>query len=302
MPPVLVSDIPVLQDQDSTEEGSKDRANDRQRLEVNANQRADTVPAAGAAAAAFGRGARRGSVGASLLASAVRGNEAGSVAVGASELHQRQASDLGASVVLDGGGHVGGSLAMSQLQVATVSWTGSTYHAGDGSARGGGDSRSHKVITTAGPLRQVPVGQEGRLGDERGGTSCSLLLLSGLVDRGQGGHVDLEVLLLQEIVCDMLAICSTGISGLVFQGRLHWLVHTVLQECDLRRAVNSDESVLIRLLSVLIHQTAGKHGHLVAVQNRNVGESPGLDVVATVLGEEDRDVCVGEFLSEGAVA
>lgn len=80
------------------------------------------------------------------------------------------------------------------------------------------------------------------------------------------------------------------------------LKRTVLHECDLRGAVDGDKSVLIRLLSVLVDQTAGKHGHLVAVQNRDVGESPGLDVVAAVLGEEDRDVRVGEFLSQRAVA
>lgn len=83
---------------------------------------------------------------------------------------------------------------------------------------------------------------------------------------------------------------------------MHELVHTVLHKCDLLGAVDGDKSVLIRLLGVLVDQTAGKHGHLVAVQNRDVGESTGLDVVATVLGEEDGDVGVGEFRGERAVA
>lgn len=80
------------------------------------------------------------------------------------------------------------------------------------------------------------------------------------------------------------------------------LIRTVLHECDLRGAVDGDKSVLIGLLGVLVDQTAGKHGHLVAVQNRDVGESPGLDVVAAVLREEDRDVRVGELFSESTVA
>lgn len=80
------------------------------------------------------------------------------------------------------------------------------------------------------------------------------------------------------------------------------LVHTVLSKSDLRGAVDGDKSVLIGLLRVLVDQTAGKHGHLVAVQNRDVGESTRLDVVATVLGEEDGDVRVGEFRGERAVA
>lgn len=84
--------------------------------------------------------------------------------------------------------------------------------------------------------------------------------------------------------------------------RKHGRLHTVLHECDLGGAVDGDESVLVRLLRVLVHQTAGEDGHLVAVKNRHVGERPGLDVVATVLREEDRDVCVGELLNERTVA
>jgi hypothetical protein len=77
---------------------------------------------------------------------------------------------------------------------------------------------------------------------------------------------------------------------------------TVLHERDLLGAVDGDESVLVRLLRVFVHQTAGEDGHLVAVQNRHVGESPRLDIVATVLREEDRNVCVGEFFNERTVA
>lgn len=83
---------------------------------------------------------------------------------------------------------------------------------------------------------------------------------------------------------------------------MYGLLHTVLHECDLRGAVDGDKSVLITLLSVFVNQTAGENGHLVTVQNRHVCESPGLDIVATVLREEDRDVCVGEFRNKRAVA
>lgn len=201
-----------LQDHDSTKEGSEDRANQSYRLEVSTNEGADTVPGAGAAAAAaLGRGARGGGVWAGLHASAVGGGEARRVAVGASELHKGQASHLGAGVVVDSGGHVGGSL-MNAVSFKfnrglSLLEAGSTHHAGNGSARGGGDSRSHEVITTAGALGQVPVGQECGLSDERRGTSCRLLLLCGLVDRGQSTHINLEVLLLQELVCFMLEKC-----------------------------------------------------------------------------------------------
>lgn len=199
-----------LQDHDSTKEGSEDRANQSYRLEVSTNEGADTVPGAGAAAAAaLGRGARGGGVGAGLHASAVGGGEARRVAVGASELHKGQASHLSAGVVVDSGGHVGGGLIDTvsfKFQRFLPLW-GSTHHAGDGSARSGGDSRSHEVITTAGALGQVPVGQECGLGDERRGTSCRLLLLRGLVDRGQSTHINLEVLLLKELVYSKLAIC-----------------------------------------------------------------------------------------------
>lgn len=110
MPTFLVSVMPTLQDHDSTEEGSEDGANERERLEVNTNQGADAVSTAGAAAAALGGGACGCGIGASLRASAVGGGEAGRVGVGTSELHQGQARDLSTGVVVNSGGHVGGSL------------------------------------------------------------------------------------------------------------------------------------------------------------------------------------------------
>ena len=167
---VLVSVMPDLQDHDTSKEGGEYRANESQRLEVGTNEGADAVAGAGAAAAAaLGRGARGGGIGAGLHASAVGGGEAGCVAVGASELNEGQARDLSAGVVVDSGGHVGGSLMniVSFKILRVVPPSVSTHHAGNGSARGGGDSRGHQVITTAGALGKVPVGQECGLGDER---------------------------------------------------------------------------------------------------------------------------------------
>lgn len=187
-----------------------------------------------------------------------------------------------------------------------------THHTGDGSTGSGCDSRSNEVITTAGALGQIPVGQECRLGNERGSTSRRLLLLCGLVDRGEGTHVDLEVLLLQVLVYDMLAACfvdlvlsgsfSSDLRHLASRRRIDKRIRTVLSECDLRRAVDSNESVLVRLLAVFIDKTAGQHAHLVTIQHRDVGESSGLDVVATVLGEEHRNVGVGKVCNERTVA
>lgn len=100
----------------------------------------------------------------------------------------------------------------------------------------------------------------------------------------------------RQLLPDLANVTSSG-----HQSRERGSILTVLGEGDLAGAVDGNESVLIRLLRVLVDETARQHGHLVSVENRDVGESSGLDVVATVLGEEHRDVRVGEVGSERAV-
>jgi hypothetical protein len=61
--------------------------------------------------------------------------------------------------------------------------------------------------------------------------------------------------------------------------------------------VNGDKTVLVGLLEVHVDDTTGPDiSHLVAVKDRDVGELARLDLVATVLGKEDRDIVVLEVL------
>ena len=68
-------------------------------------------------------------------------------------------------------------------------------------------------------------------------------------------------------------------------------------------AGGGDETVFVGFLVVHVDDTAGPDiGHLVTVQDGNIGELAGTDFVATVLGEEGGDRVVCEFLGALLVA
>ena len=68
-------------------------------------------------------------------------------------------------------------------------------------------------------------------------------------------------------------------------------------------AVDGHETVLVGLLEVHVHDTAGPDiGHVWAVEGLDLGELSGGDPVTAVLGEEDRDGQVSEVLGTLGVA
>lgn len=65
---------------------------------------------------------------------------------------------------------------------------------------------------------------------------------------------------------------------------------------------NSLLTVVVGLLEVHVHNTTGPDlGHSIAIQGLHLGELAGRDLVATVLGEEDRDGIIGELFGTSLV-
>lgn len=158
----------------------------------------------------------------------------------------------------------------------------------DGSRHSGGSDRGERtsacaghtagdeVITTRRTAGQVPVSEEGALRNEgcsAAGGSSSLL---GLVGGGDDRHVDLGKLLLQVVV--------------------------VLEQGHLGRRVDRHDTIVIRLLTVLVHETARELSHLGSKQNGDVGKGTRGDEVAAVLGEENGNVRTLKVADDGAVA
>lgn len=155
---------------------------------------------------------------------------------------------------------------------------------GDGAARDldelAGVGVGQTILDVFGDLGRSgghPPGVKELAGSDDVGTA-GLGLDGGLGDlsRGQAVHVQLAELLLQVVEVD--------------QGR------------DLV-TVDLDQTVVVVLLGVLIHQTTGEGlGHLLAVQGLHLSEETGVNLVAAVLGEEDGNGSVGEVLGQDVVA
>lgn len=247
---------PSLQDHEAANKGSQNGTDHGQSLVVDANSGSSALGAA--ATAALGRGTGRSGVGAGLGTSRVGRDEAGVVAVSTAVLEQAEAGNSGAGVVVDSSRHGGGS------------------DGGERTSAGAGHTAGDEVITTGRTAGQVPVSEEGFLGNERCSAASGGSSLLGLVGRGDHGHVDLGELLLQVVV--------------------------VLEQGNLGRRVDRHDTIVVRFLRVLIHETARKLSHLRAKQDGDVGESTRGDKVATVLGEENGNVRTLKIADDGAVA
>lgn len=68
-------------------------------------------------------------------------------------------------------------------------------------------------------------------------------------------------------------------------------------------AIHGDKTIIIGLLEIHVDDTARPDGvHLRPKEGPNVGELSGLDRVAAIFGEEDRDVVRGKFLGTDIIA
>lgn len=80
-------------------------------------------------------------------------------------------------------------------------------------------------------------------------------------------------------------------------------VVVVLQEGRVTVLADLNHSVVGWLLRVFVHQSAGPGvDHTVAVESGDFAEGTRLDGVATELGEEERDRCIGEGVDQALVA
>lgn len=146
---------------------------------------------------------------------------------------------------------------------------------------GAGGSVGQTILDVVGDLGgsfgQVPGVVELAGGNQGGGTGWGLDAGLGLVVGGDTVHVDLVELLLEVVVVDQ------GLDGVAVLG--------------------IDETVVVVLLGPDVHKTTRESlGHLLAVQSLDLGESTRSDIVAAILGEEDREGSVGEVLSQDIVA
>jgi hypothetical protein len=151
--------------------------------------------------------------------------------------------------------------------------------AGDGnglSLVGTGDAAADHSVNTTGTSGKVPAVVEGAFGDEVGVTCRSLTTSGSAVGRVEKALIELAVLCSKEAV--------------------------VFAEVDLISAGNVDKTVVVLALRVLVDQTTRHDTHLLAVKDRDVSESAGLDKVASVLREEDGNAGVAEEINELAVA
>jgi len=124
---------------------------------------------------------------------------------------------------------------------------------------------------------QVPGVEELLAGNEIGAALFTLNASLGRVARLDAVHVELAELILQVGVVD--------------------------QEADTAVLVLLNQTVLVVLLGPLVDETTGESlSHLLAVESLNLGEDTGLDLVAAILGEENRHGRVGEVVRQDVVA
>jgi hypothetical protein len=138
------------------------------------------------------------------------------------------------------------------------------------------DTIADHGVDTTGPGGDVPAVVERALGDEVRIACRSLLTGSSAVGRVEEVLIELAVLCSQETV--------------------------VFTEVNLVSAGNVDKAIVVLALRILVDQATGHDTHLLTVENRDIGESTGLDIVASIFREENGDTGVTKEINQLVVA
>jgi hypothetical protein len=133
------------------------------------------------------------------------------------------------------------------------------------------DTVADHGVNTTGASRDVPAVVERALSDEVRITCRSLLTSSSAVGRVEEALIELAVLSSQETI--------------------------VFTEVNFVSAGDVDQAVVVFALGVFVDQTTGHDTHLLTVENRDVGESAGLDIVASILREENWNTGVAKEIN-----
>jgi hypothetical protein len=133
------------------------------------------------------------------------------------------------------------------------------------------DTIADHGVDTTGPGGDVPAVVERALGDEVRIACRSLLTGSSAVGRVEEVLIELAVLCSQETV--------------------------VFTEVNLVSAGNVDKAIVVLALRILVYQATGHDTHLLTVENRDIGESTGLDIIASIFREENGDTGVAKEIN-----